>query len=201
MPLVDAKCTNCGSVLKVDKLKEAAICEYCGSVFVIEKAIQNYNYYVTNNINADSVFVSGKGNAEKERLLKNAKTNEQFKDYKKATEIYQQVVEDYPNEYRGWLGLSLIISNSFNNLDVSFKEFENLSSYMNKCMLCAPSEQVDSIKLRWNTYLKKHTSFINQQKSKISKLQIQKNTIENQIEITNRNMDECQNKIDSISSN
>ena len=48
MPLVDAKCTNCGSILKVESSKEAAICEYCGSAFIVEKAINNYN--ITNNI-------------------------------------------------------------------------------------------------------------------------------------------------------
>ena len=33
MPLVDAKCTNCGAPLKIDNSKDAAICEHCGSAF------------------------------------------------------------------------------------------------------------------------------------------------------------------------
>ena len=37
MPLVDAKCTNCGANLKIDDTNDAAICEYCGSAFVVEK--------------------------------------------------------------------------------------------------------------------------------------------------------------------
>lgn len=57
MPLVDAKCTNCGAALKVDKSKEAAICEYCGSAFIVEKAISNH--IITNNINAGVVNVFG----------------------------------------------------------------------------------------------------------------------------------------------
>lgn len=43
MPLVPAKCTNCGAVLTIDSSKDAAICEYCNTPFVIEKAINNYN--------------------------------------------------------------------------------------------------------------------------------------------------------------
>lgn len=39
MPLVDAKCTNCGAPLKLDNTKDAAICEHCGSAFIVEKAI------------------------------------------------------------------------------------------------------------------------------------------------------------------
>ena len=43
MPLVPAKCTNCGSGLDVDSAQAAAICPSCGSAFVVEQAITNYN--------------------------------------------------------------------------------------------------------------------------------------------------------------
>ncbi len=43
MPLVNAKCTNCGANLTVDEAKDAAVCQYCGSAFIVEKAINNYN--------------------------------------------------------------------------------------------------------------------------------------------------------------
>lgn len=59
MPLVDAKCTNCGATLVVDSAKDAAICEFCGSAFIVEKAINYYSYSVTNHnqITADVVNV------------------------------------------------------------------------------------------------------------------------------------------------
>ena len=43
MPLVPAKCTNCGANLTIDSTKDAAICEYCHTPFVTEKAINNYS--------------------------------------------------------------------------------------------------------------------------------------------------------------
>ena len=49
MPLVNAKCTNCGGVLQVDDSKEAAICPFCESAYIVEKAINNFN--ITNNLN------------------------------------------------------------------------------------------------------------------------------------------------------
>ena len=188
MPLVNAKCTNCGATLKVDDRQDAAVCEYCGSAYIVEKAIQNYNYYVTNNINADNVFITGKGEAEKERLLKNAETNERFKDYQKATQIYSQVTEDYPNEYRGWLGLALIQSGSFNNVDLEFREFNSLSSNINKAIMCAPTEKAKSIQAQWSAYLNKHTTFLNQQKSILNNLQNQKEKLDNIINDTNRSI-------------
>ena len=57
MALVAAKCTNCGANLQVDSDKDAAVCPYCGTPFIVEKAINNY--HITNNIKADVVNVYG----------------------------------------------------------------------------------------------------------------------------------------------
>lgn len=51
MGFIPAKCTQCGANIEVDESKEAGICKYCGTAFVTEKAINNYNTYITNNIN------------------------------------------------------------------------------------------------------------------------------------------------------
>lgn len=55
MAIVPAKCTNCGSSLQVDNAKEAAICQHCGSAFIVEKAINHY--CISNNITANTVNV------------------------------------------------------------------------------------------------------------------------------------------------
>ena len=60
MPLVPAKFTNCGTDLQVDNTKDATVCPYCGTAYIVEKTINNYN--VTNNISANVVNVYG-GNA------------------------------------------------------------------------------------------------------------------------------------------
>ena len=57
MPLVNAKCTNCGANLKIDSAKDAAICEFCGSAYIVEKAINNYNITNNNNINEYVVII------------------------------------------------------------------------------------------------------------------------------------------------
>ncbi len=54
MPIIPAKCTSCGASLNVDSTKDASICEYCRTPFIVEKAINNYNISNTNNI-SDSV--------------------------------------------------------------------------------------------------------------------------------------------------
>jgi len=67
MALVSAKCTHCGEVIQVDSAKEAAICEHCGTPFITEKAIDNYNAansikkpYLLDEESDDFVISSGK---------------------------------------------------------------------------------------------------------------------------------------------
>ena len=59
MPIVQAKCTNCGANLEVDNAKEAAVCQYCDSAFIVEKAINNYTNYITNEYHAQVINVYG----------------------------------------------------------------------------------------------------------------------------------------------
>ena len=62
MPLVQAKCTNCGANLEINNTLDAAVCPYCGAAFIVEKAINNYN--TTNHINARVVNVYGGSSAD-----------------------------------------------------------------------------------------------------------------------------------------
>ena len=53
MPMTAARCTQCSASLQVDSSKDAAICEHCGTPFIVEKAI---NLHKT-TIHAQSVVV------------------------------------------------------------------------------------------------------------------------------------------------
>ena len=55
MAMIPAKCTQCGANISVDDTKEAGICENCGTAFITEKAIINYN--TVNNYHADVVNI------------------------------------------------------------------------------------------------------------------------------------------------
>ena len=56
MPIVQAKCTNCGGTLQVDNTQRAAICPYCNQAYVVEDAI---NSFVTNidNLHVENLHV------------------------------------------------------------------------------------------------------------------------------------------------
>ena len=42
MAILDVKCTTCGAEMKVDGGLDAAVCEFCGAAFVVEKAVRNF---------------------------------------------------------------------------------------------------------------------------------------------------------------
>ena len=57
MGFIPAKCTQCGAEITVDDTKDAGICKYCGTAFVTEKAINNYNTYITNDYEGATINV------------------------------------------------------------------------------------------------------------------------------------------------
>ena len=71
--LIAAKCTNCGAAIEVDDSKEAGICKFCGTAFITEKVIQNYNYNIDNrttvNNNIETAYIQN-GDSFEELFVK-----------------------------------------------------------------------------------------------------------------------------------
>lgn len=90
MPLVAAKCTQCGANIEVDNSKEAGICKYCGTAFITEKAINNYITNNTYNIQNANLIVPPKNIGNLKKL-----GNEEYQkgNYDKAYEYFSEVLE------------------------------------------------------------------------------------------------------------
>ncbi|SCW62280.1 hypothetical protein SAMN02910456_02224 [Ruminococcaceae bacterium YRB3002] len=54
MPLIQAKCTNCGANLEFDDSREKYFCMYCGTPFINQKTINNYQ----NTTNITNIYSS-----------------------------------------------------------------------------------------------------------------------------------------------
>lgn len=89
---VPAQCTNCNGKLEVNPEQDAAICPYCGSAFIVEKAVHNYNISVSNNVNIGSATINIQGH-NSENLLARAKAFEAEKKYDSAKQYYNQVLD------------------------------------------------------------------------------------------------------------
>lgn len=103
MALVAAICTQCGANIEVDATKEAGICQYCGTAFITEKVINNYNttnnYNIANaNITISGIDIEGKLSAA-ERLVNSGLVDE-------AKQMLFQITKECPEDYRAWFLLS-----------------------------------------------------------------------------------------------
>jgi len=100
---VPAKCTCCGATLEVDPRQEAAVCRYCNTPFIVEKAINNYNVSVSGNIHVASATINIQGK-NLENLIKRAKIFEEKGELRNALNYYEQVLDiDIENQeaFRG----------------------------------------------------------------------------------------------------
>lgn len=100
MPLVAARCTQCGANIEVDNTKEAGICKFCGTAFITEKAITNYNTYVTNNFAGANINVMG---SNIDNLIKMAENAIEAGNGKEAIEYANRALEINPESSKSWL--------------------------------------------------------------------------------------------------
>ncbi len=92
MALVPAKCTQCGGNIEVDNTHEAGICKFCGTPFVTEKAIYNYNTTIVNNNNfAGANITISNGDIENYRTLARRATSSS--NGIDALQYYKKIVE------------------------------------------------------------------------------------------------------------
>lgn len=104
MGLVPAKCTSCCGTLEVDAELKAAICPHCGSAYIVQEAINQYNItnvYKINNAN----FTVDHRKIFSDRIVAAEKQLRFLKDYPKALNSFMALQNDVPEEFRIWSGM------------------------------------------------------------------------------------------------
>lgn len=56
--LVPGTCTNCGASLQVDPSLQAAICPACGTPYIVQQAINNFNINSSGSINIEKAVIN-----------------------------------------------------------------------------------------------------------------------------------------------
>lgn len=153
MPLVPAKCTECGGEIEVNNEKKLGVCKHCRQPFVVEESINNYNTYnnynTTNNYNDGSIVNIVEGES-KETLLKNAEIALKIENYDLAKENFEILTKRYPDEYKGWWGLIQSITKNFTYYDLSIDELNQFYSYSIKL---ASDDVIVELKKQYKEYL------------------------------------------------
>ena len=111
MPLVAAKCTDCGGVTEVDSEKKAAVCQSCGNAFIVEEAINHFNntYFNTTNIKDSVVHIH---EAKSKDFVIKAGVLEKYFGESRDVVIPDSVVEIASGALQGMLITSVTIPDS-----------------------------------------------------------------------------------------
>ena len=179
MALVAAKCTMCGSELKVDSSLKSAKCPTCGTEYIVQDAINYHNTYnVTNIEHAGNVIVKDESSVDSR--IENATDNLiQHKNYARAKEIFQSVVNDKSGDFRGWWGLVRAESEDFTLFNCSQSKFDTIKNNADGAFRVAPPEVKNQLQRQWDSYVQR----VNQNKQiKTNEQNIYKNKKNSEIE-------------------
>ena len=102
--LVPAICPKCGGTLEVDDSQEAAVCKYCSTPFIAERAINNYVSHHNTYIN--NATIVNKDTAD--RMFTKAVDLTRIAKYQQAYDAFVEMSLDYPGDWRSWMGVSLL---------------------------------------------------------------------------------------------
>ena len=150
MKLVPAKCPSCGANLKVDPEKEAAICEYCHTPFIVEKAINNYNTTIINNNNFEGATVHiVQQHEDVAKLVEAAILANEAGDHKKADELADKILALDPKNYNASF-IKFLSSNFTNNEEFLVK----LRYGLRALNYCHDQKELEEIKYHSQAYIK-----------------------------------------------
>ena len=158
MPFVKAMCTNCGGILQVDKSKDAAVCPYCSTPYIVEKAINNYQINNQYNIENSNVYINNGISAEKK--LENAEAIlSVHHDCEKAERLFKEVAELLPMDYRAWWGIVRAQTGEFAYFGFDNDELDEVREYMKSAIKVA-GDKKDAIIKKWDKYMSDYNTLI-----------------------------------------
>lgn len=160
MPLVPAKCVNCGASLTLDEATVGSTveCPFCHTSLIFER--QPDNTFVTNYkiAHADTVIVEDSKSVEKR--LTNAQTYlDAHRDYATAERHFSELVDDASNEWRAWWGLARSITHDFTLVQLTSGRFSQAERAAEGALTVSPEEMNRSLTSSWNSYVVKYRSY------------------------------------------
>lgn len=167
MSLVYLKCQKCGGDISFDNDKKYGFCPFCGSKVIESQEIINNNNYITNNISAANITIE---NNDLEKMIVSADTFLlKHKDYNAALNIFKEISNSFPNDYRGWWGIVRATTLLFTNFLPDNNAFRILKRNYNYAMNVVPPSQANEISCSWEQYIANRKAYIEAQISEAEK--------------------------------
>lgn len=153
MTLVPAICTQCGSKLEVDPSKEAAVCPYCKTPFITQKAINHYNTTNVTNIGSlHAEVLNVTDDNSRDNRVKSGETFIRLNDYVSAEKIFGDLTKDCPYDYRGWWGLIRVYSVDFSDMTIDGEKLSSIAQLYQKAIAVASIDEKKAIEPQYEAY-------------------------------------------------
>lgn len=141
MKLVETKCPNCGSSLKVEKRKKNVECEYCGANFVVDDNTIEVKHLNAGEINEEQEYINADTNLNK------------LKNYDEAYNIYLSLSKRYVDNPEVWIGLLRSLTKDF-TYKYATADFKKLyQKYWSNYIALAEKKDIDEYSKKYKEYV------------------------------------------------
>ena len=106
----------------MDNTHDAAVCQFCNTPFIVEKAINNYNITVKGNLSFENANVNIEGAPSVSSLLLRARSFISSRDYKRALEYFDRVLDLEPYNSEAKSGIEYLTVPKLENLVIERKK-------------------------------------------------------------------------------
>ena len=210
MPMVQAKCENCGGILAVDSDLKAANCPFCGTAYIVQDSINYYNSTVNidnstiTSVQANVVNINDERSSE--GRLKAADAYMQIDKFDDALREYKKVTDLTPHNYRGWQGLIEAYTCRFSKRVRTRGEIKLLEDYgrslrsfsselQSKDTLQRLSDYIESERIKNQQEKAFLIQQIDQTQGEINELRVREKELQRQINAVNKTADKKAKKI------
>jgi len=210
MPMVQAKCENCGGILAVDSDLKAANCPFCGTAYIVQDSINYYNSTVNidnssiANVRANVVNINDERTSE--GRLKAADAYMQINKFDEALREYKEVTRLTPHNYRGWQGMIEAFTCRFGRRIRTRDDIRTLEDYGRSVRTFSSDEQSKDILQKLADYIEAQrvqnrqektclVQRIEQTQGEVNALRAREKELNRQMNAVNKSVDRKSQKI------
>ena len=187
MPLVKARCENCGAALEVDSSKKRAICHHCDTPYLVEDAINYFNFNFSGvHSNGDHHFP--KITLEMSMRLEAAEASLKLGKYDDALNRFRELSDHIPQDFRVWWGQIRAISKNLTAAIENRAGLEELCRLYDAMMHFVPEHKRGDLERRFMDYCTKQEEILEQ---RIEALTAKKLQLEEEHAGLQQSIEEC----------
>ncbi len=150
--LAPARAARSTSAVPIDPAADAAVCPFCNTPFVVEKAVNYYNARTTTGSvgHVEHLHVDDARSVEA-RLRSAEDSLVKLHDYGEAHQVFKSVAADSAGEWRAWWGMARAATHDLGRV-LCHPELREAEDCVRRAKAIAAPDARDRIDRQWSTY-------------------------------------------------